>query len=702
MSELSHTILAAGAPSHIATFLQDLAVVMIVAGVVTILFHVMRQPVVLGYIVAGVIVGPFTSSIPLSIQDKQTVAVMSELGVILLMFSLGLHFSLRKLASVGATAVIAAILEIALMLAIGYGLGRLFGWSTMDSLFLGAILSISSTTIIIKALNELGLARERFAQLIFGILIVEDILAIAMLALLSGIATTGTLAVGDVAMTLGKLSIFLGSVLVFGLLTVPFLLRFVSRFRSSEMLLITSLALCFGVSLLALKLEYSVALGAFLIGAVVAEAREHGKVETLIEPVRDMFSAIFFVAIGMLIDPRVLKDHAMAILLITLAVVVGKVSACALGAFLAGHSPRMSVKVGMGLAQIGEFSFIIASLGLTLGVISDFLYPITVAVSAVTTLLTPYLMRVSDRAVDVTAPLVPTPLRAAGEWYTAWLSRQDQQPSSGKQQVRRLLRRWTAQVMLNMLLVTGVLLTAAALSGRLVRRFPTFPEWIGGTRAVVWLGALLLALPLIVVSLRKLRVIATVIAEASIQRGSSAEVTARARAVLGGTMYLAGWLLVCLWILLVSSAMLPPWEMMVAALIVVIGFAAFRWRSMERVYAVAQSSLRETLTRPPEADPVERRVLPTLLEEAKLEMVKVGPDSPAAGRLIRELQLRTRTGASAVAIERPGTTANVINPGPDEEIQAGDQLLLIGDAEQLRTAHAMLTGREPLPQPAPT
>jgi CPA2 family monovalent cation:H+ antiporter-2 len=242
------------------TFLQDLAVVVIVAGLVTILFHRLNQPVVLGYLLAGFIIGPNTP--PFSfVQDQHIIELLAELGVVFLLFDLGLRFSLRKLSRVGTTAIIAAILEILLMLLIGYGIGLGFGWERMDSLFLGAILAISSTTIIVKALQDLGLSRERFAEIIFGILIVEDILAIAIIALLSGVAVSGSLQLTEVLKTLWQLGLFLVVVLVVGLIAVPRLLHYVSRFKSDEILLITALGLCFGVSLLALKLGYSVALG---------------------------------------------------------------------------------------------------------------------------------------------------------------------------------------------------------------------------------------------------------------------------------------------------------------------------------------------------------------------------------------------------------------------------------------------------------
>lgn len=277
---------------HAINFIQDLAVIMLVAGVVTILFHRLRQPVVLGYIVAGFIIGPHTPPFSL-IHDEDTIKILAELGVIFLMFCLGLEFSLRKLFKVGATAFIAAFLEIALMIWIGYEIGQFFGWKTMDSLFLGAILAISSTTIIVKALNDLKMKNQRFAQLIFGVLIVEDILGIGIIALLSGIAVSSSVSSGEVFSTVGKLSLFMIVALVVGILVVPRLLSYVARFESNEMLLITVLGLCFGFCLLVVKLEYSMVLGAFLIGAIMAESRELLKIERLIEPVRDMFSAIF-------------------------------------------------------------------------------------------------------------------------------------------------------------------------------------------------------------------------------------------------------------------------------------------------------------------------------------------------------------------------------------------------------------------------
>lgn len=386
--------------THELIFIQDLAIVMLVAGLITVLCHQLKQPIVFGYIIAGVIIGPYTP--PFSfISDLGTIHTLADLGVIFLLFSLGLEFNLPKLSKVGITAFISAFSEIILMMWLGYEIGLLFHWSKVDALFLGAILSISSTTIIVKALDELGLKKEAFAQLIFGILVLEDIFAILILALLSSIAITGSLQVADVIVTVSKLTSFLIISLLLGILLVPRLLAYVAKFKSNEMLLISVLGLCFGFCLLVLKLKYSIALGAFIIGAIIAESQQLAKIEKIIIPIRDMFSAIFFVSVGLLFDPRILVQYTLPIIVITIAVIIGKVITCSLATYLTGQDGKTAMRVGMGLAQIGEFSFIIASLGVALQVTGTFLYSIAVAVSMITTLFTPYLIKHSDALINL-------------------------------------------------------------------------------------------------------------------------------------------------------------------------------------------------------------------------------------------------------------------------------------------------------------
>jgi CPA2 family monovalent cation:H+ antiporter-2 len=668
--------------------LQDLAIVMMVAAVVTVVFRRLKQPVVLGYILAGVIIGPHTPPYAL-ISDKHTIETLSELGVIFLMFALGLEFSLRKLSKVGATALIGATMEIVLMVWVGYQIGRAFGWHMMDSVFLGAILAISSTTIIIKALEELGKTKESFAQLIFGILIVEDILAILMIAMLGAFATDGSLSVEQVGATVGKLSAFLGVLLVAGLIIVPRLLNYVSKFKSNEMLLVTVTGLCLGVSMLAVKLDYSVALGAFLIGAIIAEARQIARIEMLMHPVRDLFSAVFFVSIGLLIDPKILWEYIGPISVISLAVVVGKVITCGFGTFVAGNDLRTSMRVGMGLAQIGEFSFIIAAFGLQKGVTSEFLYPIAVAVSAVTTLLTPYLIRSSDTIVGWSEKVMPVSVRRTLDAYTHWVGQLNK--SSGRRSPSTFLKKWGWQIALNLLLTAGVFIGAFYARRFALQQWPDAPGGDNAIKGMVWLGAMLLSLPMIIAVVRKWQAFAMLLSEMSVTRKAAGDKTAAMRAVVQTIAFVAGCVALMIYILLLSSAVLPSWNLLIVLGLVLLAATILLRRSFIKLHSRAQVALIETFETPPAPHPHEEAAkanVHPLLREAQLDTITVSPTSSAAGKVIAELKLRTLTGASIVGIERSGE--NVINPGIDEEIHVGDSILLIGNLGQIEKAKALM------------
>lgn len=681
---------------HHITFLQDLAVVMCVAAVATILFRQFKQPVVLGYILAGVIIGPHTPGS--FIKEEHTIETLAELGIIFLMFALGLEFSLRKLKKVGATAFIAAALEILLMIVVGYELGRAFGWNTMDSVFLGAILAISSTTIIIKALEGLGKTKEHFASLIFGILIVEDILAIIMLALLSGFAATGKIEALEVGATVLQLGSFLGILLVVGLIVVPRLLNYVARFRSDEMLLITVIGICFGVSLITVKLGYSVALGAFLIGAIIAEARQIAKIEALMHPVRDLFSAVFFVSIGLLINPMLIIQYAGPILIISAAVIIGKVITCGLGSFIAGNDTRTSLRVGMGLAQIGEFSFIIAALGLSLKVTSDFVYPIAVAVSAITTLTTPYLIRSSDSVVSFFDRVAPKPLLGAMDAYTQWVHTLGQ----GEERLeRKILIKLGYQIGLNLLLVTGIFIAAVFLLRQLPTIWPQFPLGVEGIKAFSWLAALLVSFPLLIAVWRKMEVAAMVISEMSVNPAAVGPRAPTLQAIISGAITVVGTAGLVLLLLVLSSALLPSLNLLILVLVIVVVSGFLLYRGSVKLYAGAQYALHDTFAQKPDPLPGHAHAaepapeMPSLLKQAELKTVDVPAGSPAIGKKISELQLRNETGASVVGIDRDGNS--IVNPPPHETIEIGDQILLIGRPEQLEAARALLT--KALPEP---
>ncbi|KAA6178853.1 cation:proton antiporter [Pseudomonas veronii] len=577
---------------HAISFIQDLAVIMLVAGVVTILFHRLKQPVVLGYIVAGFIIGPHTPPFGL-IHDEDTIKTLAELGVIFLMFCLGLEFSLHKLFKVGATAFIAAFLEIILMIWIGYEIGRWFDWSTMDSLFLGAILAISSTTIIVKALNDLKMKNQRFAQLIFGVLIVEDILGIGIIALLSSIAVSGTVSSGEVFSTVGKLSLFMIVALVIGILLVPRLLAYVAKFDSNEMLLITVLGLCFGFCLLVVKLEYSMVLGAFLIGAIMAESRELIKIERLIEPVRDMFSAIFFVAIGLMIDPQILLQYAWPIAVITVAVVLGKMLSCGIGAFIAGNDGRTSLRVGMGLSQIGEFSFIIAALGMTLQVTSDFLYPVAVAVSAITTLLTPYLIRGADPLSLKIAAVMPKRMSRVFGLYGEWL--RSIQPQGEGAMLVSMIRKIILQVGVNLALVVSIFFAGSYFAVRIgasLEGWISDPSW---QKALIWGGALLLSLPFLIAAYRKLKALSMLLAEMSVKPEMAGRHTQRVRRVIAELIPILSLLVIFLLLAALSASILPTNKLLVLIAVVAAAVAAVLWRWFIRVHTRMQVALLETL-----------------------------------------------------------------------------------------------------------
>lgn len=558
---------------YIATFLQDLAVIMIVAGVVTIIFHRLKQPVVLGYILVGVILGPHTP--PFSfIHDENIIKTLAELGVIFLMFSLGLEFSIRKLFHVGTAALIAALSEIILMILVGYEIGQFFAWKSIDSLFLGAMLAISSTTIIIKALNELGMKQESFAQMIFGILIIEDILAIGILAILSSIAISGSFHVGDLVTILGKLFVFLVTSLVIGILFIPKILAYVSSFKSKEMLLVTVLGLCFGFSLLVIKLGYSIALGAFLIGAVMAESREIKLIEKLVEPLTNMFSAIFFVSIGLLVDPEVMKIYMVPILVITVALVIGKVLACSLGVFLAGRSARTSMRVGMGLAQIGEFSFIIASLGISLKVMSPYLYPIIVAVSAITTFLTPYLIKVSDPFTTFLARIIPLKISQIFNTYTTWL--QNIHEEDEQVLIRKSIKKALLHIFINLILIIGIFMVGSYLSYSM-RSYTFLFKKIQLENSVIWGASLIISLPFLIAIYRKLKGLSMIVAEITVKVKESGEYNIKLRRTIAEVIPVAGMLGIVLMIIALSASILPPLGLLIFVLVIVIALAVILW-----------------------------------------------------------------------------------------------------------------------------
>ncbi|HEX2548313.1 MAG TPA: cation:proton antiporter [Gammaproteobacteria bacterium] len=577
---------------HAIQFIQDLAIVMLFAGLISVLFHRLKQPVVLGYIIAGVIIGPSTP--PFSfIHDQETINTLAQLGVVFLMFSLGLEFSIRSLSKVGLVATFTALSEIILMIWLGYEIGHYFGWRTIDAIFLGAILAISSTTIIVKALQELGYKKEEFVQLIYGVLIVEDVLAIAIIGILSSIALSGSVNVADVVFTLGELTIFIVVTLVAGILIIPKIISYVTNFKNEEILLITVLALCFGFCLFVIKLEYSVALGAFIIGAIIAETKQLKKISRLIEPIRDMFSAIFFVSIGLLLDPAVVVKYILPIAVITIAVIFGKIISCSLGTLLAGKDGKTSLRVGMGLAQIGEFSFIIASLGISLKVTSHFLFPVAVAVSVITTFLTPYLIRFSDPLADYIAKWLPPGVANVFNLYSNWM--QLIRPETKAQKIRQVVRVGLLQICINVAVVAAIFWGGSYLVYVFISQFwlKTIP--IDIQKTVIWFLLCIVALPFLIAIYRKVKGLSMLLAEVTINPEKNNTYTHSVRGIISEVIPAVAIMIILFIIILLSTSILPPPQLFLLVLLITLLLLVFLRRWFIKIHAKLQIALLEVM-----------------------------------------------------------------------------------------------------------
>jgi len=673
-------------------FLRSLTVVLAVAAITTVVFQRLRQPVVLGYIIAGLIVGPHVP-IPL-VADPGVVQTLSELGVILLMFSLGLEFSLRKLMAVGPTAGLTALLQSSLMVWLGFTIGRLFGWTPLESLFAGAVIAISSTTIIAKAFEEQGIT-GKLRELVVGVLIVEDLIAVLLMAVLTAIASGSGLAAGPLIATIARLAAFLVGLVGIGLLLVPRAMRAISRLNRRETTLVASIGICFTIALLAQSFGYSVALGAFLAGSLVAESGEEKQIERLVEPVRDMFGAVFFVSVGMLIDPALVARHWLAAVVLTAAVIIG--------AFLTGSGMRTSVQAGLSLAQIGEFSFIIAALGLALHATGEFLYPVAVAVSALTTLLTPWMIRASEPIAAWVDRKLPRPLQTFAALYGSWLEelRARRPAATAMAGLRRLLR----LLVLDAALIAALIVATSASIHRIV----AFARDRVGMSEVVaqWLvvaAAVALSAPFCIGVVRVSQKLGLTLARLALpaEKHKRVDFAAAPRRMLVVTFQLAGVLLVGTPLLALTQPFLPAASgaAVLALLVVVLGVAF--WRSATNLQGHVRAGAEVVLEAlaaqsrprpaPTTADTLEQvhQLLPGL---GALAAVRLDPGTAVIGRTLAQVNLRGRTGATVLAITR--TDGGVLVPTAKERLRAGDVLAVAGTHEAIEAARAALQGRVP-------
>ncbi len=657
--------------THLPPLILDLCLILGVAAVTTLVFKWLRQPLVLGYVVAGLLVGPHTSLLP-TVADLENIHTWSEIGVIFLLFALGLEFSFRKLAKVGGSASITAVVEASGMLAIGYLTGRAMGWNTMDSLFLGGILSVSSTTIIIRAFEELGLKTQGFAVLVFGVLVVEDLVAILLMVLLSTVAVSQQFSGTELFFALGKLGIFLVLWFVGGILLIPTLLNRTRRLMNDEMLLVVSIALCLGMVYLAAQAGFSSALGAFIMGSLLAETVMAEKIEHLTKPVKDLFAAIFFVSVGMLIDPKALVEHWVPVVIVTVITIVGKLITTGAGALLAGQSLKRSVQAGMSLAQIGEFSFIIATLGLTLGVTSHFLYPIAVAVSAVTTFTTPYMIKLSPRMAERIAAMLPKRVLDSLDRYA-----QQTERATVTSDWRVLLNAYV----LNLVVWGAASLAVILLGSRVLEQW--FGEGIGWFDGELMAGltTMLLLLPFIwAMSFRRIRA------------DAYRHLWVNKRALRGPLVALeVGRVTAAVLVLTILVARFFQTGAALVMAVVFIGISAYIFRKrLQAFYQRLEAHFLLNLTQR-EASRERPELTPWDLHLAELELPA---GSMAVGRSLLELSLRERYGVNVALIERG--ERSIPTPTRDERLLPGDNLVLIGTDDQLARVNADLVTPQPV------
>lgn len=404
--------------SEVAPLISDLAFILVIAGIVTVVFKWLKQPVILGYIVAGIIAGPSITFLP-TVTDSANIQTWADIGVIFLLFAMGLDFSFKKLMNVGMTAVIAAITVVCGMMFIGYTAGNAMGFSHMSSIFLGGMLSMSSTAIVFKAFSDMGLMQQKFTGIVLGILVVEDLVAVVMMVILSTLAVSKHFEGAEMLDSIMKLTAFLIVWSVLGIYLIPTFIRRIRSFVSDETLLILSLGLCLGMVMIAVKAGFSSALGAFVMGSLLAETVESGRIIKIVQPVKDLFGAIFFISVGMMVDPGVIWHYALPILGLTLLVLVGQSFFGSFGVLLSGQPLKIAIKSGFSLTQVGEFAFIIASLGVSLNVTDQYLYPVIVAVSVITTFLTPYMIRLSDPVCSFIESRLPQSAKDLIDRYTS-------------------------------------------------------------------------------------------------------------------------------------------------------------------------------------------------------------------------------------------------------------------------------------------
>ena len=656
---------------HLPTLITDLGIILVIAALVTLLFKRLGQPLVLGYLIAGFFVSQHFPWLP-TIQDKESISIWAEIGVIFLLFGLGLEFSFKKLVKVGGSAGFTAVFEVLVMVGIGYVVGRLLGWNNVDSIFLGGILSVSSTTIIVRAFQELNMKGNRFVDLVFGILVVEDIVAVLLLVLLPSLVVGESFSIGSLVGVSLRMVFFVLLWFILGIFLLPAFLRKIRDLLEEETTLIVAIGLCLVMVVIASAAGFSPALGAFVMGSLLAETPEGHHIEKLLNPVKNLFAAVFFVSVGTMIDPKVIMEHPGLILIITLVTIFGKFFSTYVGALLSGQSRKTSLQAGMSLAQIGEFSFIIASLGVSLKVTSDFLYPLAVAASAVTTFTTPYLIKSSEWTFEKADRFFPERLKNALDRYKASFQRQ------GSRSVGSLvMSTYGLKILLNSVVILAVIFAVKLfLSQYLEQAFPGNAN-LG---ILTFILCLVLSVPFFwgLVKGRPSRAAAQDISDLAKLRGLNAGIA-------------FGRIALAVFLLSVMVAQFVSFKIASGALAVVILFAAvLTSRYGERFYKFFEAEFLGNLTEKEKEDLRKSEVQHNLQLpwDAAISVFELTLESGLVGKSLRELAFKENWGVTIASVIRG--ERRFFAPSGDFILWPFDKIACFGSETELNDLHEKL------------
>lgn len=660
--------------AHLPDLIRDLAIILITASIVSIVFKKLKQPVVLGYLIAGFFLGP---NFPFffNVKEITSISVWAEMGVIFVLFSLGLEFSFKKLSHVGRSASIAAIFETLMMFGLGFSVSKIFGWNDVDSMYVGAIVAISSTTIIVKAFEELEIKGKQFVSLVFGILIVEDLIAILFMVLLTTVAATKTLSGAALLSSTTKLGFFLTLWFLIGIYIIPMFLKKIRNELNEETTVVVSAGLCLLMVLAATSVGFSAPLGAFIMGSILAETREGKKIEHVINPIKNLFSAIFFVSVGMMINIESLIAYREVILVLTFVVILGKIINVTIGSLLSGQSLRTSMLSGFSLAQIGEFSFIIATLGMTLKVTSDFLYPVAVAVSAITTFTTPYFIKLAIRFYEKIDAKIPERIKNSLNRYQQAIT------LKGERGVWSVL--WEAygvRVLLNAVIIIGIVLLFNRVG------IPQMTKYFSDSyllRVALSFFALLVSAPFFWAVFFGKPSTKVTHEHSSLDLLRNLLVGITFIRVLIGTL-LVGFLF----------AQFVDLYFAIAGTVVVVIVASLFFRNIvEQLYQNIETRFIRNLNAKERAELEKKKTMPALAPwDAVLSEFVVSPVSKLCGKTLLQSQLKEKFGVTIALIERG--ERRFVAPGRDVLLMSYDRLHLIGTEEQLTMAKELIEGKD--------